>query len=181
MALRLVTLLTAAAATFGHNAAQAAEPPCLTSGEFTALSTYSMPSVIRGAAASCARALPKDAFLRKDAEALASRYGSVQPAAWPAAKAAFIKVGGVMNPQAAAMFRTLPDDTLRPVIDGLIQGMVGQQLPADRCSAVDRLVMLLAPLPPQNTAELVTLAVGLGAKTGRAKVGQFTLCGAAKP
>ena len=60
--------------------------------------------------------------------------------------------------------------------DAFISGLVGQQLPTERCSVIDQLVRLLAPLPPENTAELIAVAAGLGARTGRARIGNFSIC-----
>lgn len=158
-------------------AAQAAEPPCLTPAEFTALSNYALPSIITGTAERCAASLPADAWLRRNGNQLAARYAVGKPAAWPTAKAAFFKIGGATaNADAANLLRTLPDSSLQPMLDGLISGMVGQQVPPERCGVIDRLVRLLAPLPPENTAELIAVAAGLGARSGRAKVGNFRIC-----
>ena len=41
---------------------------------------------------------------------------------------------------------------------------------------VDRIARLLSPLPPENAAELIGVAVGLGSKTGAAKVGKVSIC-----
>ena len=62
------------------------------------------------------------------------------------------------------------------MIDAVMEGMVSQQIPVERCATIDRVVRLLAPLPPANTADLIALAVGLGAKSGKAKVGSFSVC-----
>lgn len=158
-------------------AAQAAAPPCLTPSEFTALSSYALPSIITGTTERCAATLPADAWLRRNGSQLATRYAAGKPAAWPSAKAAFFKIGGASaNADATNLLKTLPDSSLQPMVDALISGMVGQQLPPDRCGAINRLVQLLAPLPPENTAELIALAAGLGARSGRAKLGGFSLC-----
>ena len=42
-------------------ALHAAEPPCLTTGEFTALAGYALPASIDGVARRCSAALPADA------------------------------------------------------------------------------------------------------------------------
>lgn len=157
--------------------AASATPPCLTPAEFTALSSYALPSVIRGTSQRCASVLPGDAFLAREGERLADRYAQRKAANWPVAKAAFLKLGGTEGAgDAAEMFRTLPDSTLQPLVDGLIEGMINQKLPSERCAAVDRLIALLSPLPAENTAELIGLAAGFGAKSGQAKVGQFSIC-----
>ncbi len=156
--------------------ASAAEPPCLTPAEFTSVATYGLPSVIKGAGARCAATLPTDAFLRTKAGALSDRYAQKKAEAWPGAKGVFLKMSTATNPQAADLIKSLPDTSLQPMVDGLVEGLVGQQLPTERCGIVDRLVRLLAPLPPESTAELIALAAGIGAKTGRAKFGSISLC-----
>lgn len=156
--------------------AQAAEPPCLTAREFTDLSSYSLPSIITGTTERCSAALGPEAFLKRSGNALASRYAAAKPAAWPGAKAAFIKLSGGANSDAANLFRNLPDDKLQPMVDTLVEGLIAQQVPAERCRTIDAAVRLLAPLPPQNTAELIALAVGLGSRSGGGKVGKLNLC-----
>ncbi len=156
--------------------AHAAEPPCLTPPEFTALSAYALPSMITGAAARCASVLPQGAWLPANGAQLASRYAPGKARAWPAAKAAFLKLGAGQGPDAAQLLRTMPDPSLQMIADGFIQGLVGQQLPTRRCETVDRVVRLLAPLPAESTAELIAITVGLSARSGGGKVGALSLC-----
>jgi hypothetical protein len=141
---------------------RAAEPPCLTTGEFTALAGYALPASIDGVARRCSAALPVDAFLRTGAATLAARYAQAKPGAWLGAKAAFLKLGN-LDPTAGRLLQMLPDDTLQQVVDGAVQAKVADSVPLERCGAANRLLQLLAPLPPENTAELIALAVGLGA------------------
>lgn len=176
--MRITVTALAAAMLASPGVASAAEPPCLTPAEFTSLSTYALPSVIRGTAQRCAAVLPGNAYLRQGGERLATRYTANKNQSWPGAKAAFLKLGTGMNPQAADLFKSMSDETLKPMVDSLVTGMVGQQLPTDRCSAIDRLLRLLAPLPAAHTAELIGLAAGLGSKTGKARIGQFSICNA---
>lgn len=153
--------------------AQAAEPPCLTVAEFTALASYGLPSIITGATQRCAATLPANAWLPRNGAQLSARYASAKPGA----KAAFMKLGGNNGGKDAVdAFKSLPDQTLQLMVDGLIEGMIGQQLPTARCSTIDRVVRLLSPLPPENTAELIALVAGLGVKSGQAKTGKFSLC-----
>lgn len=177
--MRALALLATATLALTPLAARAAEPPCLTAAEFTALSSYALPSIITGTTERCTAALPADAWLRRNGPELASRYAAGKPAAWPGAKAALLKIGGgSTNAEANNLLKSLPDSSLQPMFDTLIAGMVGQHLPVTRCTVVDRAVRLLSPLPPENTAELIAVLVGIGAKTGRAKVGSFSLCAA---
>lgn len=158
-------------------AAAAAEPPCLTPAEFTALSSYALPSIITGTAQRCAASLPPGAWLNQNGDRLASRYALGRTEVWPAAKAAFVKLSSSAGGSDAASFiQALPDATQQQMLDALISGMVVQQLPPSRCGVVDQMVRVLSPLPPGNTAELIALAVGIGAKSGRAKIGMLSIC-----
>ncbi len=158
-------------------AAQAAEPPCLTLAEFTALSSYALPSIITGTTDRCAASLPANAWLKRNGNQLAARYTTGKSRAWPAAKTAFLKLAGNgANNDAAGLIKGLPDSSQQQMADAFISGLVGQQLPTERCSVIDQLVRLLAPLPPENTAELIAVAAGLGARTGRARIGNFSIC-----
>ncbi len=172
---RLVTSV-ALAVTALPGIAAAAEPPCLTSAEFSSLAGYALPSVISGTTQRCAATLPTGAFLRQNGRDLASRYGEGKTAAWPGAKAAFLKLSASGSSDTAGIFKSMPDSSLQPMLDALIEGMVGQQIKPERCATIDRVVRLLAPLPPENTAELIAVAAGLGSQTGKARVGQFSLC-----
>lgn len=171
--LKLATFSLLAAAVPVH---AAVTPPCLSAGEFTALANYALPSVINGTTQRCAATLPAGAYLRSSGPQLAQRYAARKPAAWPGAKQAFLKLSNGTNADANELIRSLPDQNLQQMFDTLIQGMVSQQIKPDRCGTIDRLVSLLAPLPPENTAELIALAVGLGAKSGRAQLGAISIC-----
>lgn len=160
--------------------AHAAEPPCLTSAEFSSLAGYTLPSIITGTSQRCAATLAPNAYLRTSGATLSARYAGQKAKHWPAAKAAFLKLSATTNADASRLFRDMPDTSLQGILDAMMEGMVSQQIPLDRCGVIDRIVGLLAPLPPENTAELIALAVGLGAKAdgsdGNAKVGKLSLC-----
>ncbi len=155
--------------------AAAAEPPCLTASEFTALATYSLPSVITGTAQRCDATLPPDAFLKTDGAGLAARYGDAKEAAWPGAKAAFLKLAGQNDAGAGNIVKGLSDPAMQQIVDTAIAAKVADALPVDRCDTVNQLLKLLAPLPPESTAGVIALAVGLGTKSGR-KLGPIAVC-----
>ncbi|MDR2857225.1 MAG: hypothetical protein LBV50_05190 [Novosphingobium sp.] len=157
---------------------RAAEPPCLSPAEFTALADYALPGIISGASQRCRTTLAPGAFLRRGGPELIRRYALRKPAAWPGAKAAFLKLSATGDGDVGNLIRTMPDASLQQVVDGMIEGMVSQQMPLDRCGTVDRLIDLLSPLPPQSIAEAVALAVGLGARAGRTRIGKISICAA---
>jgi hypothetical protein len=161
--------------------ALAAEPPCVSPGEFTALASYALPAAIGGVIRRCAPALPDGSFLATQGPALVQRYAAEKPLAWPGAKAAALKIALGANPQAAGMARLMTDDQLQSIADTAIAAKVGEAMTPDRCMAADQLLHLLSPLPPASTAEIIALAVGLGSKAGEAKFGVVRVCPAAVP
>jgi hypothetical protein len=174
--MRRLTAVILALAVTTPSLARAAEPPCLSPGEFTALAEYALPSIISGATLRCSSALAPDAYLRRSGSQLVERFATRKPAAWPGAKAAFLKLSTSGGPDVDRMIRTLPDPSLQQMLGSLMEGLVSQQVPLERCTAIDRLIGLLSPLPAQSTAEVIALAVGLGSKAGRTKLGVISVC-----
>jgi len=174
--IRRLALLLAAPALAAPQIAAAADLPCLTQGEVTALSTYALPSAIGSATRTCAVSLPPSAWLTHNGTDLAARYAAGKQRSWPAAKAAFLRMSSAANPDAAQIFSVMPDESLMSMADAALAGIVASKLKPDSCPTVDRVLSLLAPLPAENTAELIALMVGLGSKAGEARLGKFAIC-----
>lgn len=171
---RLFTLTAALLAVLPGTAGAAA--PCLTPDEFASLAQFSLPSVVDGARARCASNLSADAFLRKDGEALARRWAQAGDKSWPQAKAAFLKLSDTGNADANTLMLAMPEDSLREMVSGFVEGIVASQLPLDRCGLADRIIGVLAPLPSRNTAELIAMLVELGTEKKGGKLGSFSIC-----
>ena len=149
---------------------------CLTPAEFSSLAGYSLPSVISATTQRCAPTLGPGAFLSSKGKGLASRYAATKGANWPKAKAAFLKLSNKGNQDMNQIFGTMPDQSLQQVLDAMMEGMVAQQIPLERCGTIDDVVRLLSPLPPENTAELIAIAVGLGSMAKSGRIGSISLC-----
>ncbi len=160
--------------------AQAAEP-CLTASEFSSLATYGLPSIIKGVSERCGPSLRASGWLPRNGVQLAARYSSAKPGAWPGARAAFFKFGGAGSggKDIAGALQKMPDTNLQPIVDGLIEGLISQQVPLERCQTIDRVISLVSPLPPQNTAELIALTAGLASSSGGGFARKLKLCPAA--
>jgi hypothetical protein len=156
--------------------AQAAEPPCLTPKEATAVAAYAMPSVISGTVQRCAPVLGKDSWLARSGSGLAGRYAERKAAVWPEAKAAILKVAGGSGDPMMDMVRSMPDDSLRPFADSLVVAGIAEKLPANRCAPINRFLSLIAPLPPESTAELVALTLGVLSRSDKPKIGKLPIC-----
>ena len=171
-------LLAAPTLTVALTAAQppASAAPCLTAREFTALSIYALPSMIAGTTRTCSAVLPAGAFLRSGGDQLAQRYAGSRDRTWPEARAAFLKMTAAKDPDAARLLGGMPDDTLRQLADAAVSGIVSGQIKPASCPTIDRVLALLAPLPAENTGELIAVAVGLGSKAGQPRLGAVTIC-----
>jgi hypothetical protein len=146
-------------------AARAAGDACLMPADLDAIFAYALPTVIDAAGETCHRVLPGDGFLAAQGADLAARYRTGQAGAWPLAKAAVLKVGvgaltgrgadGALGKYAAL----LPDGALQGFATGFVkQFVVTNVRPAD-CRDIEYGLRLIAPLPPENAAGLITLVV----------------------
>lgn len=174
--MRRFSVFVAALLAAAPGIANAAERPCLTSAEFASLASYSLPSIISGTGQRCAVALGPSAWLPANGDELIARYARNKSGAWPGAKAAFLKLSSNGNEEANKLFRDMPDASLQQILDATMEGMISQNIPLERCDTIDQVIRLLSPLPPENTAELIGLAVGLGSKTRDPKVGKINIC-----
>ncbi|MDE8653869.1 hypothetical protein [Novosphingobium album (ex Liu et al. 2023)] len=174
--MRAFALFAAASLALVPGIAQAAEPACLSPGEFSSLAAYALPSMINGTTKRCSATLKPDAFLRKSGGELATRYAAQKQGSWAGAKTALFKLGLADNTAINSQIATLPDESLMQIFDLTLEGLVEQNIPVEKCATIDSVIRLLAPLPPTNTAELIALTVGLASKSGKARVGKFSLC-----
>jgi len=148
--------------------AEAAQPVCLTRTEAKSLFAYALPQVIDGAGQRCAQTLPQDAYIRRHGKELVARYSGQKDRYWPGARTAFLKLGAKKDNQFGQIASQLPDESLRPLVDVTVSGLVSQAIPLDACEKIDLALDLLSPLPPENTASLVALLVEVTAKVDKA-------------
>lgn len=174
--MRTLAVILAALTLAAPQVAAAAEPPCLTAREASSVVTWAMPSAITGITQRCTPVLAKDAYLARSGTQLAQRYGAARTAAWPEAKAALLRVAGESKDPMMSTVKDLPDATIQQLLDTLVSGVVSEKVPTERCGTISRALDLLSPLPPENTAEIVALTLGLAAHTDNPRVGKFAIC-----
>jgi hypothetical protein len=154
---RGTALVAAALAMPAQAAAQTASAPCLSGAEVRALATFAMPSALNGLIDHCGPQVGAGGFMSTQGRSLVANYAARKDAAWPEARKAFFRLAGSKKDadETTAMMEKLPDGALQPFVEGLIGGMVGAKLKPGQCVIADKLLRLLAPLPPENTAELL--------------------------
>ncbi|TCD02263.1 hypothetical protein EYB45_09805 [Erythrobacteraceae bacterium CFH 75059] len=149
----------AALATLAMPAAAAAQQQrCVTRAESQAVVAHLMPDLLRSVQSRCGPLLGESSFLRDNAGSLAERMTPLSRSSWPAARAALERQSG----------SALPDN---PAILDLgrqaLAGGVANSLDADSCRLTDQLLTHLAPLPPENLANVFALFLEAGANTNR--------------
>ena len=158
-AARALTVATLALALPAQAATQSAE--CLSEAEVKAMMTFAMPSALGGLIAHCTPHLAANGFMRTSGAQLVASYGVGKQAAWPRARSAFLKFAGDKDPANTDLVAQMPDSALQPFVEGLIGGMIGAKLKPAQCTLADKMMRLLAPLPPENLVELVGTIVTL--------------------
>lgn len=123
--------------------------PCLTQPEAEAVVLVALPDLMRQTGVVCAARLPASSLLRQPSAPMLQRFATEADRAWPAARAAFVKLS---DPAAEAL---LGSQFARPLLATLITPLlVGRIAPKD-CGTIDRLLSELGPLPPRNMAGVI--------------------------
>lgn len=142
-------------------AAPANQPPCLDQADVSAILAYGLPTAMDTAMTFCAPHLAPQGFFARDGRALVQRYAAAKPAAWPQAKAALLKLANGTKDPTVASFTRLPDSALQPVADGMVGQLVTEKLKPDACRPLETAIRLVAPLPPENTAGILSFMLRL--------------------
>jgi len=118
-----------------------------------------MPIAFDAVQTACANRLARNGFILKDGPAFISDFRAGQNKAWPGAlrvlktfMADGSKTGG--DPIMTAMITSLPEESLRPFVDGLVGQMIADEIKGDSCSKIERGMELISPLPRENVGGL---------------------------
>lgn len=168
----------AAAAVAMPASAVAAEAQCLAPAEVRALTTFAMPSVLTGLIDRCAPEVGSSGFMSTQGRGLVASYAAHKDAAWPIARKAFFRLAATKSgaDEAGDMMAKMPDAALQPFVEGMIGGMIGSKLKPGQCAIADKMMRLLAPLPPENTSELLGTILELAEGDKKSGPGGLAIC-----
>lgn len=174
MILRSVAGVMMIGLALGATAAHAAEETCLTRSQMADMVMTAMPSALDQVRQQCASALAPNSPLRDPAGPLTVAYQAAAKDAWPRAKDALLSASaGKASPQERKQIAS----ALTPAFVGtLMAPFIAKMLTPDACPVVDRVMTLLAPLPPANFAQLVGLLAEQGQKRDTAGNSPLHLC-----
>ena len=143
--------------------AAAQQRTCLSDAEAETLAAVILPDVIRETGRLCQTRLPARSLLRNANSALVAKYQAAADRAWPAAQQAIVKLSD------PAVTLLLQSEYARPVLSSLIAPQVVGRIAVEDCPTIDRLVTLLEPLPPANTAGVIVTAIRADQANRRAR------------
>lgn len=143
----------AAAAMLAMPTSALAQTPCLTTAEAEAITLVALPDIILETGRVCTT-LPATSLVRRTSGPLLARYQAEADRAWPNARGAIAKLS-----DSRMSMLLLQSDYARPLITSLIAPLIVGRVQQADCGTIDRMVTLLEPLPPRNTAGLVVAGV----------------------
>jgi hypothetical protein len=160
-ALALVALATA-------TTAQAQQQTCVAAADLGDTVLYAMPIAYDAVSTRCNKQLKADGFIARGGEAFIGKFRARQDSAWPGA---FRLLKTLMAQQSAekggrdaditAMIAALPEESLRPFVDGLVGQLLADEIKPDSCGKIERGMELLSPLPVENVGGLMAFIAEL--------------------
>lgn len=118
---------------------------------------YALPHLLSGVRTSCTGTLAANGFLALKGEALQAKFALGAEPLWPQARAAIVTLGmpGGESQDAGKQLARLPDNALRPFVDGMLASVVASKIEPGQRVDVERALALIEPLPADNLAGLV--------------------------
>lgn len=148
--------------------------PCIPAPEAAAVVSALAPDALRAVGTACATSLPPTALVRQTDGPLLDGYQAEADRAWPLAVGA---IGRLLGPDAAQFTQST---MLRPMVATLLIPLIVAKVKPKDCAAVDRIVTLLAPLPPRNAAQLAVTLLQLSRAAKPNARDPLTICPAGR-
>ncbi|MFC3097761.1 hypothetical protein [Alteraurantiacibacter palmitatis] len=127
--------------------------------EMATFALAAMPAALRSVQAQCRPVLDADAYMFAQSDALTRRLTATSDRAFPGASRSIVRIAARGNPAMGEIMSAMPPETLRPLLNEFVAGMVTQRVDPSRCEQIDRVLALLDPLPPENLARLAAIAM----------------------
>ncbi|MGB3471962.1 MAG: hypothetical protein WBA51_14170 [Erythrobacter sp.] len=136
-----------------------AQQVCVAPEDAADAMVYVMPGAYDAVLTTCTGEFTEKSFIPSAAGAnFVEQFRAEQDARWPGTMRFFriFMARETQDDGMAEVIAALPDDALRPLIDGILGQMIGKEIKSDNCAKIDRAVELLSPLPAENIAGLVS-------------------------
>ena len=155
-------VLAAAALAFAIPAVATAQTAkqCLTPKEAQGLISFALPDTITSLSSKCAPSLGPDGYLTRSGKDLSDRYRTAAVPSWPSAKLALRK----FVDSDSDFMNAIPDEALKGFFGAAVSTAIVKDVKPEQCGDIDRVMKLLAPLPPENMSQLVGILLEIGAR-----------------
>lgn len=148
--------------------AQAQAQTCVQAADLSDTVLYAMPIAYDAVSTTCAKQLKRDGFIARNGDTFIEKLRARQNTAWPGAfrllKTFMAKDAGgeaKSGTDMTAMIAALPEESLRPFVDGMVGQMIAGEIKPDSCGKIERGMELLSPLPPENIGGLLAFVLEL--------------------
>ena len=127
---------------------------------------YAMPAAYEATVKKCGEEFAGESFLQSaDGLNFIQQFRTQQDKRWDGTSR-FLKVFIAAqaegdNQGAGEMIASMPAESLRPFVDGIMGQLIAEQIKTDSCGKIDRGAELLSPLPADNVSGLVAFIVEL--------------------
>jgi hypothetical protein len=153
---------------------QVSAQECVQPAEAQALMQFAMPDILEGIMKQCQAHLTPTGFVAKSGATMVTRYRIGSDAKWPLAKTAFFKIAG--KDSSGLAMQAMPDSVLKGLITFGVTAKATNEISSDDCGKVERLMEALSPLPPENTASVITLILEIGSSKNEKGNGGLKMC-----
>ena len=143
----------------------------LSADQITAGVRYFMPQLLGVVQDKCSGSLESDGYLATNGSALLEKFSEGSEENWGNARGLFLSFameGGAQG-DALALLANLPDESLKPLIDGMIPMELGKRLKTRDCASIERVMETLDPLPAENFAQFIGVVFELALNDRRKK------------
>ncbi|MEO0590837.1 MAG: hypothetical protein AAFZ11_09785 [Pseudomonadota bacterium] len=161
------TLLASALAFTALGSAQAAQAQqaCVAPEDAADAVVYVMPAAYDATLNSCKSEFNEETFLTSaEGSNFIEQFRTQQDERWAGTfrfLKVFIEAQSDGDEGMSEMIAAMPEESLRPFVDGILGQMIGEQIKTDTCGTIDRGVELLSPLPVENVGGLVAFILEL--------------------
>ncbi|MFM5916975.1 MAG: hypothetical protein ACKOOL_05510 [Novosphingobium sp.] len=155
-----LAVLTAAQA----QAATAPGKPCMTRPELRGMVAYMLPSTMTAVIDKCRPALPAGAAMLARGTVVVNELKAGQSAAFPMARQAFTKFSGAEDKAGVEMFLAMPEETLKPLLEGFVTQKIVSDIKPEYCPDIERVFATLQPLPAANYVDFITEVFSIAAR-----------------
>lgn len=136
---------------------------CVDQDDVADATVYTMPLLASAFTSKCSGKLAADGFMMTGGDAFVARYAELQDKKWAGAYRlllSFAAQGKGGDPMVDLM-GSLPEDSVRPFIDAIIEQKVAEEIKVKDCAKIERGIEMLAPLPPENMGGLLAFIMDM--------------------